>query len=447
MNKPSYERPTLVRHQMGMMNKFGRALAIRPLTAIDNVDVSELVGIYGSPLFVFSEAGLIERYRELHDLMTLRYPKVRLAWSYKTNYLDAICKVFHRQGAFAEVVSVFEYDKAMHIGVPPQQVHFNGPLKLEGVLERALTDGATIHIDHFEEMALAERVAKKHDLRPKVALRLNMVVESIQSWNRFGFNLENGQAQEAVKRLMRGGILELAGLHCHLGTFILEADVYAQATRKMAKFANDLLSRDGVVLEFIDMGGGFPSQNTLKAQFLSGDQAVPNLSRYVAAIAEGLSVLDYPSDTLPTLVLEPGRALVDEAGFLITTVIANKRLPDNRRGLVVDAGINSLFTSFWYNHEVIPAQPFRGIPEPTVIYGPLCMNIDVMRDTLTFPSLSVGDRVVFKNVGAYNVTHWMQFITYRPAVVLIGRDGRHALIRRREELRDVLDPEEIPEWL
>ena len=101
MIKPPYERPTVVRHQMGLMNKFGRALAIRPLTAIDKVDVNELVGIYGSPLFVFSETSLIERYRELHDLMALRYPKVRLAWSYKTNYLDAICKVFHRQGAFA----------------------------------------------------------------------------------------------------------------------------------------------------------------------------------------------------------------------------------------------------------------------------------------------------------------------------------------------------------
>jgi len=246
---------------------------------------------------------------------------------------------------------------------------------------------------------------------------------------------------------MNGGILELAGLHCHLGTFILEADVYEQAARKMAKFANDLLSRDGVLLDFIDLGGGFPSQNILKAQFLTGDKAVPSISRYAAAIAEGLSVLDYPSHSQPTLVLEPGRALVDEAGFLITTVVANKHLPDNRRGLVVDAGVNSLFTSFWYNHEVVPAQPLRGIPEPTVIYGPLCMNIDVMRDKLMFPSLSVGDRLVFKNVGAYNVTQWMQFITYRPAVVLVGRDGRHSLIRRREELRDVLDPEEVPEWL
>ena len=115
--------------------------------------------------------------------------------------------------------------------------------------------------------------------------------------------------------------------------------------------------------------------------------------------------------------------------------------------MVLDAGLNSLFTSFWYNHEVLPAQPFRGMPESTVLYGPLCMNIDVVRESLLFPSVDVGERVVIKSVGAYNVTQWMQFITYRPAVVMIAKDGRHALIRKREDLESVQGPELIPEWL
>jgi diaminopimelate decarboxylase len=146
-------------------------------------------------------------------------------------------------------------------------------------------------------------------------------------------------------------------------------------------------------------------------------------------------------------VLESGRALVDEAGYLISSVAATKRLPDGRRGLVLDAGVNLLFTAFWYKHDVVPAQDTPGSPEPTVMYGPLCMNIDVLRDTLHFPPLGIGERVVFRNVGAYNVTQWMQFITLRPAVVLIGTDGRVGTIRRAEKVEDICSFEEIPEWL
>ncbi|MCA9705316.1 MAG: hypothetical protein KDK70_05675 [Myxococcales bacterium] len=447
MTKPPYERPTLVRHQMGLMNKFGRAQSMQPLEQIDGVSVDELVATYGSPLFVFSEADLVSRYRELHDLMALRYPKVRIAWSYKTNYLDAICRILHREGAWAEVVSSFEYEKAMRLGVPPQHVHFNGPYKTEDVLEQVLPAGAIIHIDHFDELGAAERVAERRGLRPKVALRVNMAVQGVPPWTRFGFNLESGQALEAARRLAAGDRLELVGLHCHLGTFILEPRAYGQAARKLAELAGELRARHGTLLDFIDLGGGFASHNTLKAQYLPGEQATPSLARYVEAISEGLAALDVMPREQPTLVLESGRALVDDAGYLVTTVLANKRLPDDRRAVVVDAGVNSLFTAFWYAHEVVPAQPFRGIPEPTVIYGPLCMNIDVMREAVVFPSLSVGDRLVFKNVGAYNVTQWMQFITYRPAVVLVGRGGQHGLIRRREQLHDVVGPEEQPPWL
>jgi len=445
--KPLYERPTLVRHQMGMMNKFARAQAIRPLTEIAGVSVDELVAAYGSPLFVFSEIEIVRRYRELRDFLSLRYPRVRLAWSYKTNYLDAVCKVFQREGAVAEVVSTMEYDKALRLGFRADEIHFNGPDKPAEVLERALSAGTIIHIDHFDELAEVEAIARRLKLRPRVALRLNLAVSSAPTWSRFGFNLENGQARDAARRLIAGGALELAGLHCHIGTFILDAGAYREMAEKVAGFANELRRDAGVILDFLDLGGGFASPNTLKAQYLPGEQASPSFSRYVEAIADGLSSLAYPPQDMPTLILETGRALIDEAGSLIATVRANKRLPDGRRALIVDAGVNVLFTSFWYNHDVVPAQPFRGMPEPTVIYGPLCMNIDVMRESLVFPPMHVGDRLVFRNVGAYNVTQWMQFITYRPAVAMVSRRGEHGQIRRREDLDALVRYEEIPGWL
>jgi diaminopimelate decarboxylase len=443
---PTYEPPVLLRHEPQMMNKFSRAAALQPETHVDGVPIAELVARYGSPLFVFSERTLVERYRDLRDAFALRWPRVRLAWSYKTNYLDGVCRIFHREGAWAEVVSEFELDKARRLGVPLDRVHFNGPYKPEPVLETALRGGTLVHLDHFEELAAAERIAARLDLRPKVVLRVTLDAEGVTPWHRFGFHLESGQARDAAERLLAGRRLVLAGLHCHIGTFVTDVAPYRQAAEKLARFARTLREELGVELEVIDLGGGFASHNTLKDQYLPG-QFTPSFTRYAEAIVEGLEALDLPPQARPALVLETGRALVDDAGVLVTTVVANKRLPDGRRAVILDAGVNVLPTAWWYRHDVVPAQPFHGLPEPTVLYGPLCMNIDVVRDTMLLPPVRPGERLVLHQVGAYNVTQWMQFITYRPAVVLVGRDGRHGLLRRREDLETVTAAEAVPEWL
>lgn len=447
MSKPRYERPTLIRHVAGMMNKYARAQALKPVTHVDGVPVAKLVEEFGSPLFVFSERTLVARQHELRDALALRFPKSQLAWSYKTNYLDAICRVFHREGSWAEVVSELEFDKARRLGVPGEHILFNGPFKPEGALDKAFTAGARVHLDHFDEILRAERVAEKRGLKPKVSIRLNMAVPGTPAWTRFGFNLENGQALDAARRLRAGGRLELAGLHCHIGTFVQDVDSYRQEAKKLAEFANLLRRELGVRVDSLDLGGGLASRNTLHAQYLPGDQVTPSLSQYAEAIAEGLEALDVGGEPPPTIYLEAGRALVDDAGFLVTTVHATKRLPDGRRALVLDAGVNTLVTSAWYKHDVVPAQDFQGTPEPTVMVGPLCMNIDVLRDHLLFPPVNVGDRLVFKSVGAYNVTQWMQFIVERPAVVLVSRAGEAAVIRRRESLETLVAQEELPQWL
>jgi diaminopimelate decarboxylase len=445
--KPAWERPVIVRHESGLMNKYARVQSLEPMHDIDGVAISELVETYGSPLFVFSERTLVDRIRSLRDAMSRRWPKVRIAWSYKTNYLDGVCRIFHREGAWAEVVSEMEYDKAVQGGVPTEHIHFNGPYKPASALRKAFQGGAHVHLDHYDELARAEVVAEELGVRPGVALRMHVTAEGAPPWSRFGFHLESGQAMRAVERLLAGDKLDLVGLHCHLGTFLLDPKAYETAARKLAIFANTLREEHGIRLQFIDLGGGFASHNALKAQYLPADQATPSFERYAEAIAEGLEALEVPPRERPTLVLETGRALVDDAGILLTSVHATKRLPDGRRALVVDAGVNVLFTSFWYRHDVVPTRRVPGMPEPTVIYGPLCMNIDVVRDQLLLPPVEVDDVLALRHVGAYNVTQWMQFITYRPAVVLVGPDGQHGLLRKREDLDVVRGPEVMPSWL
>jgi diaminopimelate decarboxylase len=114
---------------------------------------------------------------------------------------------------------------------------------------------------------------------------------------------------------------------------------------------------------------------------------------------------------------------------------------------VIDAGVNLLPTAYWYRHDIYPAQAVHGTAEPTVFFGPLCMNIDVVRDKIMFPPLRAGDRVVIGHVGAYNVTQWMQFIAARPNVVMVSPSGQHSIIRRAENIETLVGQEAMPAWL
>lgn len=447
MSKKSYERPLIRKLETGMPGKFGLRNDLAPVTHIDNISVAELAENFGSPLFVISEQTIVQTLNKAKRAFTTRYPRVQFAWSYKTNYMDAVCRVFHREGAWAEVVSGFEYEKALRNGVDGKKIIFNGPEKSRADLEKAIKNDSLIHIDHLDELYELVEVAGELGLKPRVAIRVNMDTGIYPQWDRFGFNLENGQAWDAINKIVHSGKLELTGLHCHIGTFILSAGAYGIAANKLALLAIDIKNKFNISLKYLDLGGGFASRNTLKGSYLPGPDINPGFDDYAEAITSSLHNSGFSTEELPLLILETGRALIDEAGYLISTVIGNKRLASGSRSTIIDAGVNLLFTSFWYDHKVMPAQPFSLYREETLICGPLCMNIDVIRNSVSLPMLKKGDRLVIFNTGAYNMTQWMQFITMRPAIVLISSEGTVNLIRRKEDVDTLANQEIVPAYL
>ena len=447
MEKKPFERPLIKKLQAGMPSKFGMKARTEPITHIDDVPVRQLLADHGSPLYVISEKTIRNTYRKAKQAFTTRYPKVQFAWSYKTNYLDAVCRIFHQEGSWAEVVSGFEYDKAIGNGVKGSQIIFNGPDKTDDELMKAIENDSLIHIDHFDEMysiiALSEHTGKK----PKVAIRVNMDTGVYPIWDRFGFNYENGDAWDAINRIMINEKLELVGLHAHIGTYMLAPSAYKIAAGKLADLAFGIERKYGVAIRYIDVGGGFASHNTLKGAYYPGSDTVPTLEEYAEAITSALLNSQINPRNLPILILESGRALIDDAGYLLGTVIANKRLSNGNRATIVDVGVNLLFTSFWYEHEVYPAAPVSEHVEETAIFGPLCMNIDVLREAIQFPLLKKGDQFVIKRIGAYNMTQWMQFITLRPHVVLIDMEGKVHVIREKESMELIRQQESVPDHL
>ena len=446
--KIPYQKPVIQKLKTGYLNKFGASpfyhRTVR--TEIDQVPVDKLVEDFGSPLFVYSEDKFRQKIHSLRNNFAHYYPNVTLSWSYKTNYLKSICAIAHQEGLGAEVVSEMEYDKARNLGVPGKDIIINGPHKPRSLIEKAAREGAILHIDHFDEINDIEAVSDELEMTIPVAIRVNMETGIQPQWSRFGFNLEAGQAIHAAKRIASGKKLRLIGLHAHIGTFILEPNAYAQTVEKLVKLSYEVEDQLNFVIEYIDIGGGFPSRNKLKGTYLPPDLSIPPIEDYAQAVSEAMFKNLRQGDT-PKLILESGRFLIDEAGSLISTVFATKRLPDGRRGYVMDAGLNLLFTTFWYKFQIEMDREVQGMNEPSVLYGPLCMNIDVLEDHVMLPALDRGTRLIFSPVGAYNNTQWMQFIEYRPNIVLIGKDGTVDLIREREDLSDLERRELLPQRL
>ncbi|MBS0517115.1 MAG: diaminopimelate decarboxylase [Proteobacteria bacterium] len=445
-------------------NFYARGTHPAALTSIDDVPISQLLQQFGSPLFVFSERDLRAKAHRMRKAFKTRYAKTSFAWSVKTNYLNAIIQVFRSEGWIAEVVSDFEYEKVRRLGIPGKDIVFNGPYKPRAALQRAVDEGALIQIDNWDELSHIEEIVA-HARQPlEVGLRVWLDAGIRPVWSKFGFALANGEAERAAARIIGNPKLKLHTLHCHIGTYILAPEAYGITARKLVALREQLHSRYGHLVECLNLGGGFPSHSLLHGMAGPAETAVRPVEDYADAITDVLN--DLPARKRPLLRLESGRCLVDEAGYLLTTVVAVKGIgrsvvseadlsardykerlilgEDSKVGYVLDAGINVLYTAAWYQFDVRPARLINAPITPSRLYGPLCMNIDVIRENVDLPPLTTGDVISLHPVGAYNFDQSMQFIAYRPAVVLVGLDGKPEVIRARETLDDVQGPERIP---
>jgi diaminopimelate decarboxylase len=444
-----YEAPRLVLLPFVAFDKH-RQRMVAPASALPGVNVPKLIKQFGSPLFIVSEARLRDDYRNFLKSFTRREVQTQIAYSVKTNYLPSICAIMRQEGAWAEIVSGMELDLAQSLGFPGRETLFNGPHKTREELEPAIAAGVLIIADNFAELDALEQLAKAQNRKIKIGIRSSFQYGA-NAWTKFGFNIDNGDAQRALERIAASRHLDLDLLHNHCGTFVLMQDLYAQSIAKLIGLARRCQAL-GLKPTKVDVGGGFPSANNLKPEF-----DVPGGSRrsgdfwssYAEVICRPLEKAKELFGGRPTLVLEPGRAIVDGAVQLACTVLAKKKIPGQGAAIIVDAGVNLVPTAVYYDHGVSAvngakaASADRGLVD---VFGPLCMQSDRLRAQAQLPALEVGDHLLVSDVGAYCHTQSMQFIQTRPATVLVGERGPE-VIRRRETWRDVFALDSIPERL
>ncbi|MHA6264416.1 type III PLP-dependent enzyme domain-containing protein [Arenibacterium sp. CAU 1754] len=448
-------------------NPLSRGVLKNTLEEIDGVAVEDLAKQYETPLFVFSERTVRGQARRMREAFQSRYPTTSFAWSFKTNRLDAICQILKQESWKAEVVSSFEYSKARHLGYNGDEIIFNGPYKRRDHIERALSEGALIQIDNWDELATIESVASELGGTYDVGIRIWFNSAHAPLWSKFGFNLANGEANHAARRIIENPSLKLHTLHCHIGTYLLDPEAYRVTTQAMLGLRKELKDDTGHQVECLNLGGGFPSNSLLHGMPGPPEKSVPPIESYAEAITSELNRL--PKKDRPLLRLESGRYLVDEAGYLITSVVAIKgaayRHPAGsplsalafkehslsghpaKLGYVLDAGVNLLFTAAWFAINATPQRAVPGKIYPTRLIGDLCMEIDIIRETVNLPHLRVGDYLTLHPVGAYNFDQSMQFIHLRPAVVLIDEASQPHVIRKREDIEYMESRETLPEHL
>jgi len=408
------------------MRSSGDADAV--FAGLDPASARRLAERFGTPVHLISEAALSERGRALVAAARRHGDGARIAWSLKTNPLLGVLSLLRQQGLWVEVVSDLEYALARSAGVPGREIVLNGPSRSDATLARALREDALVHVDHLDELDRIAGLARELGREVPIGLRVD-----VSDAGRFGLSAGRGELAEARRRIAAAPGLRLGGLHAHAGGASRDLGHF----RKQAESLAEIARGTGAALAWLDAGGGLAGANPRWDETVRR-HAWPDPIAWCDALLTPLEPL------APTLLLEPGRTLIEPAGALLVRVVGRRTTPEGVASCVLDAGIDAVPTARSWRHPVRALVADAGPERPTALYGPLCMRRDRIADAAPLPPLSRGDLVLIEGTGAYDLPKSMAFSHPRPGV-LLWRGGDDAVwLRRPETLEDVLARESSP---
>lgn len=428
-------------------------LSLFPLTAkvgshghlhIGGCDCVELSKKFGTPLYVFDEDTLRSRCREFKTEFTRRYSDTIILYASKAFLNRALATLLKEEGLGLDVVSGGELSVAKSVDFPREKIYFHGNNKTADELKLALDWGiGRIVIDNFDELELLNSLAREAGLRQNILLRLNPGVDPHTHRHtttgildsKFGFPLADGQAETAMAKAMSASNLNLVGLHFHLGSPIPDTSPYETAISLVLNFAREMKTKHRFSLDEFSPGGGFAARYTI-------DQQIPGIADYAEAITARVTGLAKELGlTRPKLIIEPGRAVVAQAGVALYTVGSIKEIPGVRKYVCVDGGMGDNIRPALYEsrYEALVANKV-GDDESTkvTIAGKYCESGDILARDVRLASVSAGDIIAIPVSGAYSIPMSSNYnMVPRPAIVMV-KDGKARLIRKRETYKDLM---------
>jgi diaminopimelate decarboxylase len=410
-------------------------------------DTVELARTYGTPVYVTDEDRITWNYEQYAKALTALYPRTRILYAAKANGNLAVLRLLSRLGAGADVFSSGELHLALAAGMAKEGLLFNGSSKSRADLSLAVDTGVTVSVDSLDELRQLDHVAGALGKTARIAFRVNPALEvpthpkiaTGLATSKFG--ISHTLIPAAYREALSCRNIDPVGIHCHIGSQILSVEPFIRACEVMVQIAA-AVTDIGVRLEFIDLGGG------LGIPYHRGEgETGPTPADYAQAVVpvfrEGIAAAGISAE----LWVEPGRSLVADSTILLSGV--NSVKPAHRNFVNVDAGFNLLIRPAMYDawHEIIAANK-AGSPA-TVLYtiaGPICETGDILARDRMLPELTAGDIIAVLDTGAYGFAMSSQYNSRpRCAEVLLSR-SRAALMRRSEELKDVMATMQVPPW-
>ena len=459
---------------------------------INGVSAVELAEEYGTPLFVFSESRIKRNIERLKKGETAVDCPLKICYAAKANSTMAILRTVREAGSDLEVNSGGELWKALKIGFAGEQIIFNGTSKEVWEIEEAIkAEIYAIQVDSLLELSLIEATARKLNKRANVSLRL---VPEIETKTHSGlqtalltskFGMMPDEALLAFHNYKDSKFLNLCGIHLHIGSQNPESEPYADALKTLFKHLVQIYEETGIKLSHLNLGGGFPvnylrdnshaidfpqAQRDMFSADLEPGEVLANAWRVVEEIYSSANAEELLDNI--TLLIEPGRSVIADAGICLTSVRNIKERPINEwraesgkwresaensslstdSWLLTDAGFNillSMETYKWYYHLISAERAGEAHNFPYKLAGPLCDGGDVYFDIegenrlpdyrLLPENIRLNEVLAFLNCGAYSVAQMSQYNgRFLPAIVLIRENGEIELVRKRDDFEDLI---------
>ena len=393
---------------------------------------------YGDSFYVFDSSRLRENFARLTAAFTARYRDTRIAYSYKTNYTPAICKVVDEMGGYAEVVSEMEYDLARRLGVCGQHIIYNGPYKSFGSVRNALYAGAIVNLDSMRDYTSVMSVASEAPQRSfSVGLRCNFAVAE-DCTSRFGFDTNGSEFRRVIDGIRSSGNVNLSGLHCHFPNRDLAS--FRSRTLQMLDIASRVFPSPPA---FLNLGGGFFGEMPESMQHTYNIKPA-DFTQYAETICDLLGSAYATGHKKPALYIEPGTALVADTQKFYTKVISLKNIK-GRRIATVAGSIFNISPHSRVRHlpvRVIRSRDGSGaarIAEKYDIAGYTCIEDDYLTRGLPGP-LKIGDFLEYSNVGSYSIVMKPPFILPNVPILEIPEEhGKVFVIRHGESATNLFE--------
>ncbi len=404
----------------------------------ENVKVSTIAKKVGTPFYLYSHNTLVDHFTKIERAFAKVSPIICFAM--KSNGNLAVLKTLINIGAGVDIVSIGELRKALLAGADPKKIVFASVGKTEEEIIEAIKAGILFfNVESEPELQEINRIAKKLKTKSKVALRINPDVaaathEKITTGTlkkKFGIDLRTAHAM--MKNRKKYPNIIFAGLHCHIGSQIISKEPFIHAIKRVIEFI-DVLKKDGIELEYLDIGGGLG--------IIYKDEKPQTAQDFADAI------LPYLEKTGLKIVMEPGRFIVGNAGILVTKVLY---LKDNgvKKFLIVDAGMNDLIRPAMYDayHEIVPVKETTVKKEKLDVVGPICESGDFFAHDRMLSIIKNGELLAIMSAGAYGYVMSSNYNVRGRVPEVMVKGNKFEITKNRETFKDLMRGERIPSFL